>query len=146
MSPCRSPVVKAGRTTRVAPDSGPERDRGQPRGAPRPDRLVCPLRRSQHGNPEMRLQLSTWQEVEAYLGRSKGIIMPVGSTEQHGPNGLIGTDAICPETAANGVAGRRGTLGGPKLRTAEGREGEGGVSRGASRGTRFHEKTNKVRQ
>src|SRR3546814_6749322 len=63
----------------------------------------------------MRLQLSTWQEVEAYLGRSKGIIMPVGSTEQHGPNGLIGTDAICPETVANGVAERMDTLVGPTL-------------------------------
>lgn len=63
----------------------------------------------------MRLQLSTWQEVEAYLGRSKGIIMPVGSTEQHGPNGLIGTDAICPETVANGVAERMDALVGPTL-------------------------------
>lgn len=52
----------------------------------------------------MLLQLSTWQEVEAYLTRSTGIIIPIGSTEQHGPNGLIGTDAICPETIARGVA------------------------------------------
>ncbi len=51
----------------------------------------------------MRLQLCTWQEVEAYLRRSTGIIIPIGSTEQHGPNGLIGTDAICPETIAHGV-------------------------------------------
>lgn len=63
----------------------------------------------------MRLQLATWQEVEAYLGRSKGIIMPVGSTEQHGPNGLIGTDAICPETVADGVAARGDVLVGPTL-------------------------------
>ena len=33
----------------------------------------------------MRLDLSTWQEVEAYLTRSSGIIIPPGSTEQHGP-------------------------------------------------------------
>lgn len=52
----------------------------------------------------MLLQLSTWQEVEAYLTRSTGIIIPIGSTEQHGPTGLIGTDAICPETIARGVA------------------------------------------
>jgi len=52
----------------------------------------------------MQLQLSTWQEVDAYLSRSKGIIIPLGSTEQHGPNGLIGTDAICPEFIAKGVA------------------------------------------
>lgn len=52
----------------------------------------------------MLLQLSTWQEIEAYLQRSRGIIIPIGSTEQHGPNGLIGTDAICPEVIARGVA------------------------------------------
>jgi len=44
----------------------------------------------------MQLALSTWQEVERYLQASTGIIIPIGSTEQHGPNGLIGTDAICP--------------------------------------------------
>ena len=48
----------------------------------------------------MRLQLMTWPEVEAYLEISNGIIIPIGSTEQHGPTGLIGTDAICDETLA----------------------------------------------
>jgi len=52
----------------------------------------------------MRLQLQTWPDVERYLTRSTGIIVPIGSTEQHGPNGLIGTDAICPEIVAEGVA------------------------------------------
>jgi creatinine amidohydrolase len=51
----------------------------------------------------MLLQLSTWPEVEAYLERSRGIIVPIGSTEQHGPTGLIGTDAICAEAIARGV-------------------------------------------
>lgn len=63
----------------------------------------------------MRLQLSTWPEVEAYLGRSRGIIIPIGSTEQHGPNGLIGTDAICPERIASGVAEAMEVLIGPTL-------------------------------
>ncbi|VAW70856.1 Creatinine amidohydrolase [hydrothermal vent metagenome] len=48
----------------------------------------------------MILQTSTWQEVEHYLKTSTGIIVPIGSTEQHGPNGLIGTDAICPKVIA----------------------------------------------
>jgi len=52
----------------------------------------------------MRLQTSTWPEVETYLKRSTGIIVPIGSTEQHGPNGMLGTDSICPETVAFGVA------------------------------------------
>lgn len=51
----------------------------------------------------MLLHLSTWQEVETYLQQSQGIIFPIGSTEQHGPTGLIGTDAICAEFIARGV-------------------------------------------
>lgn len=51
----------------------------------------------------MLLHLSTWLEVESYLAHSQGIILPIGSTEQHGPTGLIGTDAICAEAIARGV-------------------------------------------
>ncbi len=51
----------------------------------------------------MLLHLTTWTEVEAYLENSQGIILPIGSTEQHGPTGLIGTDAICAEAIAHGV-------------------------------------------
>lgn len=51
----------------------------------------------------MRLHLQTWMEVETYLQQSQGIIIPTGSTEQHGPTGLIGTDAICAEAIALGV-------------------------------------------
>lgn len=51
----------------------------------------------------MLLQLCTWQEVESYLQQSQGIIIPIGSTEQHGPTGLLGTDAICAEAIAKGV-------------------------------------------
>ncbi len=52
----------------------------------------------------MKLQLSTWPEIEAYLEQSQGLVIPIGSTEQHGPTGLIGTDAICPETIADGMS------------------------------------------
>lgn len=63
----------------------------------------------------MRLQLATWQEIDSYLEKSQGIIIPIGSTEQHGPNGLIGTDAICPEAVAFGIAERTGALVAPTL-------------------------------
>ena len=63
----------------------------------------------------MLLQLATWQEVDAYLQRSRAIIIPIGSTEQHGPNGLIGTDAICPEIIARGVAEKVDALVAPTL-------------------------------
>lgn len=48
----------------------------------------------------MQLSLSTWPEIEAYLETSRALLIPIGSTEQHGPNGLLGTDAICPERIA----------------------------------------------
>ncbi|HEY6431754.1 MAG TPA: creatininase family protein, partial [Acetobacteraceae bacterium] len=51
----------------------------------------------------MQLALATWQEVEEYLRTSRGIIGPIGSTEQHGPNGLIGTDHLDAEFVAKGV-------------------------------------------
>jgi creatinine amidohydrolase len=63
----------------------------------------------------MQLRLMTWQEVEDYLQQSKGIIIPIGSTEQHGPTGLIGTDAICPEVIAAEVGQQGATLVAPTL-------------------------------
>jgi len=63
----------------------------------------------------MRLQLMTWTEVEGYLAHKSGIIVPIGSTEQHGPIGLIGTDAICPEVIADRAAETLGCIVGPTI-------------------------------
>ncbi|MGO8917761.1 MAG: creatininase family protein [Stellaceae bacterium] len=63
----------------------------------------------------MLLHLQTWQEVEAYLQTAKSVIVPIGSTEQHGPNGLIGTDAICAEVIAAGIGEAAGALVGPTI-------------------------------
>ena len=63
----------------------------------------------------MQLQHASWPEVEAYLGQRTLIIVPIGSTEQHGSNGLIGTDAICPEVIARGIGEETGTLIAPTL-------------------------------
>jgi creatinine amidohydrolase len=63
----------------------------------------------------MMLQLSTWQEVETYLKSSKAVIIPVGSTEQHGPNGFVGTDALCPEVIARGIGEETGALVAPTI-------------------------------
>ena len=63
----------------------------------------------------MQLHLKTWQDVEAYLKTSVGIIIPIGSTEQHGPNGLVGTDAICAEAVARGVGEAAGALVAPTI-------------------------------
>jgi creatinine amidohydrolase len=63
----------------------------------------------------MRLDLSTWTEVEIYLQSSTGIMIPIGSTEQHGPTGLIGTDAICAEAIAIAVGAATQTLVAPTI-------------------------------
>lgn len=63
----------------------------------------------------MQLRLSTWPEVEAYLARSRTVVLPVGSTEQHGPTGVIGTDAICAEAVANALGDATGSLVAPCL-------------------------------
>ncbi|QCP50666.1 creatininase family protein [Trinickia violacea] len=48
----------------------------------------------------MLLHLSTWAEVAQFLKRSRTIVVPIGSNEQHGPTGLLGTDWLCPEIIA----------------------------------------------
>ena len=63
----------------------------------------------------MRLDQSTWYEIEDYLQKSNGVILPVGSIEQHGPVGLIGTDAFCAEMIANAAADLSGALVAPTL-------------------------------
>ena len=49
----------------------------------------------------MLLHLSTWAEIETFLQRSRAIVVPIGSNEQHGPTGLLGTDWLCPEIIAH---------------------------------------------
>jgi creatinine amidohydrolase len=63
----------------------------------------------------MLLHLSTWPEIETYLTQSNGIIIPIGSTEQHGPTGLIGTDAICAEAIAHGISNEINALVAPTI-------------------------------
>ena len=63
----------------------------------------------------MLLHLQTWSRIEAYLKTSQGVIMPIGSTEQHGPNGLIGTDAITAEVVARGVGEATGAVVAPTI-------------------------------
>src|SRR4029077_20249792 len=53
----------------------------------------------------LELMTMTWPQVEAYLGHSRGIIVPIGSIEQHGSAGFLGTPAICAEDVALGASG-----------------------------------------
>ena len=52
----------------------------------------------------MKLEHASWMEVKKYLNKPRGILLPIGSTEQHGPIGLIGTDTICSSIIADGVS------------------------------------------
>ncbi len=63
----------------------------------------------------MILHLQTWPDVEAYLKTRRGIILPIGSTEQHGPNGLIGTDAITAEAVSRGAGEAADAMVGPTI-------------------------------
>ena len=67
----------------------------------------------------MQLHLSSWPEVQKYLETSKAILIPIGSTEQHGPNGLLGTDALCPEIIAKRAGDESGILIGPTFNVGQ---------------------------
>lgn len=62
------------------------------------------------GLPSVWMQDLTWEEVEGYLEREKIAIVPIGSTEQHGPAGVLGVDAYVAITIAEDVAQRTGVL------------------------------------
>ncbi|GAA0539773.1 creatinine amidohydrolase/Fe(II)-dependent formamide hydrolase-like protein [Rhizomicrobium palustre] len=67
----------------------------------------------------MQLHLSTWPEIESYLQHSKAILVPIGSTEQHGPIGLLGTDALCSEEIARRAGEEGGFLVAPTFNVGQ---------------------------
>ncbi|CAM9267162.1 unnamed protein product, partial [Sphacelaria rigidula] len=46
---------------------------------------------------------------------SAAVIVPLGATEQHGPNGLIGTDHMTAEAVARGVSAATGAVLAPSV-------------------------------
>jgi creatinine amidohydrolase len=54
-------------------------------------------------------------EVEAFLGEHDTVIVPTGSTEQHGPHGPLLTDVLIPQEVARRVAPRVGALVAPPI-------------------------------
>jgi creatinine amidohydrolase len=54
-------------------------------------------------------------EVEAFLGEHHTVIVPTGSTEQHGPHGPLLTDVLIPQEVARRVAPRVGALVAPPI-------------------------------
>lgn len=63
----------------------------------------------------MELAFKTWTQVEDYLKQVQTLIVPVGSTEQHGPTGLIGTDFITAQEISIMVGKKTNRLVAPSL-------------------------------
>lgn len=61
------------------------------------------------------LAKKTWKEVEEYLKKDKRIIIPLGSTEQHGPMGALGVDHLTATAIAYEVSDRSDIICAPPL-------------------------------
>jgi creatinine amidohydrolase len=57
-------------------------------------------------------------EVEAFLREHQTVIVPTGSTEQHGPHGPLLTDVLVPQEVARRIAPRVGALVAPPINYA----------------------------
>jgi creatinine amidohydrolase len=61
------------------------------------------------------IQELTWQDVDEYLKHDDTVILPIGSTEQHGPAGPLGVDTYAAIALAEDAAKRAGVLVTPPL-------------------------------
>jgi creatinine amidohydrolase len=68
--------------------------------------------------PTVFLGEMTNPEVEAFLRDHDTVIVPVGSTEQHGPHGPLLTDVLVPQEVARRVAPRVGAVVAPSINYA----------------------------
>jgi creatinine amidohydrolase len=65
--------------------------------------------------PTVFLGEMTNREVEAFLRDHDTVLVPIGSTEQHGPHGPLLTDVLVPVEVARRVAPRAGALVAPSI-------------------------------
>jgi creatinine amidohydrolase len=63
----------------------------------------------------MLMENLTWKQVERYLKRRKDIIIPIGSTEEHGYHLPLATDTIIAERIAEEVGEKTGVLVAPSI-------------------------------
>jgi creatinine amidohydrolase len=61
------------------------------------------------------MQDLTWEEVAEYLDRDRVVLVPIGSTEQHGPAGVLGVDTYVATGIVEDAARRTGVLCAPPL-------------------------------
>jgi creatinine amidohydrolase len=65
--------------------------------------------------PTVFLGEMTNPELEAFLAEHQTVIVPVGSTEQHGPHGPLLTDVLVPTEVARRIAARVGAVVAPSI-------------------------------
>jgi len=63
----------------------------------------------------MRLEYSTWKQVEEYFKTNDLVVIPVGSTENHGSHLALGTDSIIPTKLAEMLDERTDVLFAPTV-------------------------------
>ena len=63
----------------------------------------------------MQLSHLAWPDVDRYLASSDVVIVPIGSTEQHGPNGLCGTDYLVADSLSRAAGDAACVLVAPPL-------------------------------
>ena len=61
------------------------------------------------------IQENTWQDIEEYLKHDDTVIVPIGSTEQHGPAGPLGVDTYAAIALCEDAAKKSGVLVTPPL-------------------------------
>ncbi|MFH1940782.1 MAG: creatininase family protein [bacterium] len=70
---------------------------------------------AQSGNSALILQEITWTDVQKYLKTNDMVIIPLGSTEQHGPHLPLGTDCFEAVGISKIISERTGVLVAPVL-------------------------------
>jgi creatinine amidohydrolase len=70
---------------------------------------------SESSLPSPWIQDLTWPEIARYLEGERTVLVPIGSTEQHGPAGPLGVDTLVAITLVEDVAERQGVLCAPPL-------------------------------
>lgn len=65
--------------------------------------------------PSVWMQDLTWEEVASYAEHERVVVLPVGSTEQHGPAGVLGVDSYVAITLAEDLAERTNILVAPPI-------------------------------
>lgn len=66
-------------------------------------------------SPSVWLQDLTWEEVDRHLSSDRVVLVPCGSTEQHGPAGVLGVDTYVATGIVEDAATRSSALCAPPL-------------------------------